>query len=313
MANGVSFHAGEQAMQQRSGMAARMSELGPRVIRDFMPDQHRELFAELPLLLLGSIDAQGQPWTSILTGAPGFVQSPDPHTLQIAGALHPLDPLRARLVPGAPLGILGIQLETRRRNRVNGRVTLHSEQLLEVRVEQSFGNCPKYIHARKPSFRGSAAAVSFGDVRAEGATLSAQALRIVQRADTFFIASASAREPTGSAAQGVDVSHRGGAAGFVQVAHEGGSVLTAPDYMGNFFFNTLGNLSVYPLAGLLFCDFDSGDLLALTVDAELILAGEELSRHPGAERLTRFRVREGQLAKGALPLRFIERTYQARG
>ena len=40
--------------------------------------------------------------------------------------------------------------------------------------------------------------------------------------------------------------------------------LEFPDYPGNNMFNTLGNLARHPRAGLLFVDFDSGDLLQLT-------------------------------------------------
>jgi len=304
----LAFHAGEQAMQARTGMATRMAEVGARVIRDFMLDQHRELFAELPLLLVGTLDEQGQPWANMITGAPGFVASPDARTLRIHGPLHPLDPLASRLQTGAPLGVLGIQLETRRRNRMNGRVVQHTDRLLEVQVAQSFGNCPKYIHARAPSFRTGPGPVSYHAATRESATLSAAALRLVRQADTFFVASASAASPEGSAAQGVDVSHRGGARGFVEVEQgPSATVLTAPDYVGNFFFNTLGNLALYPQAGLLFANFDTGDVLTLTVAAELVFESEALARHLGAQRLTRFRVREGWLLGNALPLRFTPR------
>ena len=44
----------------------------------------------------------------------------------------------------------------------------------------------------------------------------------------------------------------------------GPSRLVFADYPGNRMFNTLGNLAVYPGAGLLFMDFAAGDLLQLT-------------------------------------------------
>jgi predicted pyridoxine 5'-phosphate oxidase superfamily flavin-nucleotide-binding protein len=300
------FHAGERALQARAGMLERMDELGPRVVRDFMPDQHRELFEELPMLFVGSLDAQGRPWASLLTGPPGFVRSPDPRTLQIHGALDPADPLRERARRGAALGVLGIQLETRRRNRMNGLVRASEPALLEVQVAQSFGNCPKYIHRRAPAFSAQPGPVRFSTVRAEGALLSSAAQAIVQGADTFFIASASSPAPrVGQHAEGVDVSHRGGAPGFVALGRDGArSLLTAPDYQGNFFFNTLGNLVLYPRAGLLFLDFERGALLSLSVDAEIISEGSALSAFPGAQRLTRFRVSEGLLAEDAIAMRF---------
>ena len=64
---------------------------------------------------------------------------------------------------------------------------------------------------------------------------------------------------------GIDVSHRGGKPGFVRVDDGvGGTVLTFPDFRGNFFFNTLGNITAHPKAGLLFVDHETGGVLQLT-------------------------------------------------
>ncbi|MEQ4599533.1 MAG: flavin-nucleotide-binding protein, partial [Methylobacteriaceae bacterium] len=41
------WHRGEVAIQESVGMAGRMAELGPRVIRDHLTEQHRAFF---PLL-----------------------------------------------------------------------------------------------------------------------------------------------------------------------------------------------------------------------------------------------------------------------
>ena len=81
---------------------------------------------------------------------------------------------------------------------------------------------------------------------------------MIRSADTFFVASSGA---LGDRNAGIDVSHRGGRAGFVSFA-EGGA-LTIPDYVGNNYFNTFGNLVVQPRCGLLFLDFQSGELLQL--------------------------------------------------
>src|SRR3546814_9510750 len=48
------FHSGEQALQLLAGVRGRMAKVGSQVIRDFMPDQHRELFTKLPMMLAGS-------------------------------------------------------------------------------------------------------------------------------------------------------------------------------------------------------------------------------------------------------------------
>ena len=286
------WHAGERALQERAGARERMAEIGPRVLRDAMPEQHRLFFQELPFIVLGSVSSDGSPWASILAGPPGFVRSPDPRTLEIATRPSPGDPLAASLAVGAPIAALGIQLETRRRNRANGRVAAVHEGGLAIAVEQSFGNCPQYIHVRELEPRPREA----GDASIESATLSAAAGRLVREADTFFIATASAG--------GADVSHRGGPRGFVRVAEEAGaSVLTFPDYRGNFFFNTLGNLHANPRAGLLFVDFATADVLMLTGKTDVIWDGPELAAFAGAQRLVRFTVERGVRLAGALPFR----------
>lgn len=289
------FHDGERALQARAGMQARMAEIGPRAIRDHMPDQHRDFFAQLPFLVVGSVDADGQPWASVLSGPPGFVQSPDPHTLRVAAQAPAGSPLAAHVRVGAPLGLLGIQPHTRRRNRMNGSVTRASEAGFDVEVEQSFGNCPKYIRTREAFFFGDDAPPALAQPLA---ALDDAARALIARADTLFIASAHAA--------GVDVSHRGGDPGFVTVGPD--DLLTLPDYAGNFFFNTLGNLLLEPRAGLLFIDFDSGDLLQVNGRTHIVhddeALADALAAHRGAQRLLRIAVTGALRVPGGLPLQW---------
>ncbi len=49
-------------------------------IRPFMPDQHRDFFALLPYFFIATTDDGGWPVATVLTGQPGFIQSPDPST-----------------------------------------------------------------------------------------------------------------------------------------------------------------------------------------------------------------------------------------
>ncbi len=298
------FHAGERAVQQRAGVAERMAEVGPRVIRPGMPDQHRTFFAQLPFLVVGSVDGEGQPWASVLAQPPGFVSTPDPSQLQVQALPGPFDPLARTLALGAALGVLGIEPHTRRRNRVNGTVSAVRRTGFTLQVTQSFGNCPKYIQAREPSYVAPPDAPAHASVTAQLDPLGQQ---WVQSADTFFIATAhpqSTQDP--DRGHGVDVSHRGGKAGFVrlEVDAAGQQWLTVPDFMGNYFFNTLGNLLLQPLAGLLFMNYDNGDLLHVAVQVEIVWDGPELARFAGAQRLLRMRVRQATYRPAALPLRW---------
>jgi hypothetical protein len=77
-----------------------------------------------------------------------------------------------------------------------------------------------------------------------------------------------------------------------------------PDFIGNFLFNTLGNLLVHPAAGLLFIDFERGDLMWLQAQGEVVWDGEEVSAYAGAQRLLKLRITGGRRVAGALPLRF---------
>jgi ferredoxin-NADP reductase/predicted pyridoxine 5'-phosphate oxidase superfamily flavin-nucleotide-binding protein/ferredoxin len=298
------FHAGELAAQERAGVRERMNVDARRGIRDYMPEQHRRFFAEQPFMVLSGLDASGQPWASLRVGEPGFVSTPDERTLRIAGRALAGDPLAAAWQVGALIGGLGIQPATRRRNRVNGVIAAIDDGALTVSVSQSFGNCAKYIQSRAPIF---VAAESEENAAQESSPALSDADRaLLGRADTFFIASANASSDAGFG-RGADVSHRGGKPGFIRV--DDAHTLTTPDFSGNLFFNTIGNLMQDPRAGLLVIDFESGDLLYLAVDAEIIWEGAELASFEGAERLMRFHVREVRRSRRALPFRWSEVQY----
>lgn len=293
------FHAGELAAQERAGVRQRMDVDARRGIRDYMPEQHRKFYAEQPFMVLSGLDESGQPWASLRVGAPGFVSTPDEHTLRIAGRGLAGDPLAASWKVGALVGGLGIQPATRRRNRVNGVISALDDNALTVTVSQSFGNCAKYIQSRAPEFIDSA--VDEPAALTVATSLSDEDRALLARADTFFIASANASNEAGLA-RGADVSHRGGNPGFIRVDEDG--TLTVPDFSGNLFFNTVGNLTQDPRAGLLVIDFETGDLLFLAVRAEIIWEGAELASFQGAERLMRFHVREVRRSRHALPFRW---------
>jgi len=286
----TTFHAGELAVQERAGVRERVAELGPRLVRTHLSEPHRELLAALPMLLVGSVDAHGRPWASALFGTPGFVFTPDARRLRVDALPDPGDPLHDHLAARAPLGLLGIEPATRRRNRANGRVVELDSGGFALAIEQSFGNCPQYIEARAP-LRGVWLSSPAPATRANGPVLDATARALITSSNTFFIASA--------AAGGVDVSHRGGAAGFVHVETDAvGSVLSVPDYRGNNLFNTLGNIAANPRAGLLFIDWSTGDLLHLACDAEIVW-------EDAARRCLRLAVREGRWRAAASPLRWL--------
>jgi predicted pyridoxine 5'-phosphate oxidase superfamily flavin-nucleotide-binding protein len=279
------FHQGELEAQALAGESSRGAG-----IRDFMPDQHRDFFALLPYLFAAGRDAQGKPIATILTGTEGFATSPAPQALAIAALPAPGDPADAALNAGAPIGLLGLDLRTRRRNRANGVISARDGYGLTVAVSQSFGNCAKYIQVRQhESVPASASATEELD------RLDAAARALIAQSDTLFIASGSET--------GLDISHRGGQPGFVRLD---GDRLTVPDFAGNSYFNTFGNLLRQPETSLLFIDFAEGDVLQLQGTAKIVWAGPELTGLEGAKRLLQVEVRRAWRRNAALPLRWSE-------
>jgi ferredoxin-NADP reductase/predicted pyridoxine 5'-phosphate oxidase superfamily flavin-nucleotide-binding protein len=304
--NNNPFHVGEQAVHERLGIRERMVDVGQRVIRFAMPEQHQRFYEQLPFMLAGSVDAAGRPWASMLVGRPGFVQAPDAKHLNFKARPIPGDPLAEGLTMGAQLGFLGIELHTRRRNRVNGHVVASDAQGFSVEVDQSVGNCPQYIQAREIQWVREA-----NDLMPRAteplSQLDADAWAFIERSDTLFIATQAPAigDPDVQTGRGTDVSHRGGRPGFVKIEDE--RTFLVPDFTGNFFFMTLGNLQLNPRAGVLFVDFETGDLLTLTGTAEVVWGGDELKAFDGAERAWRFRIEAGWRLRDALPLRWAFR------
>jgi predicted pyridoxine 5'-phosphate oxidase superfamily flavin-nucleotide-binding protein len=291
------WHAGEVAIQRTVGVAERMARHASSIVHDHLPQQHRNFYPQLPFVLLGSVDARGDAWATMRAGDPGFVHSPDPALLRVETPRDPSDPAEEGLDDGDSIALLGIELSTRRRNRANGSIRRSSADQFDIRVEQAFGNCPKYIQVRDFEF--------VRDPRIPPQQSAQHLARIDERAhalitgtDTFFVTSYVDLDH----GRQVDVSHRGGKSGFVRLDDAG--VLTIPDFTGNRLFNSLGNMLANPRAGLVFVDFDTGDQLQLTGDAQVILDSPETATFLGAERFWRFTPRRVVYRANALPLRW---------
>lgn len=299
LSNASPFHKGEQEIQERLGVRDKMERFGRQVIRDFMPDQHREFYSQLPFVFVGHADPQGWPWASIIFGRPGFIASANDKQLQINASPVPGDPLADALAIETRLGLLGIELETRRRNRLSGSITEISSNRIQLEIKQAFGNCPQYIQTREMETLDTTELppAAIEDIK----RFDHQAQALIQKSDTFFVSSF-VNNGRDDANQGADVSHRGGKPGFIRVNDE--YRITIPDYLGNFHFNTLGNFLENPKAGLLFIDFERGHLLTLTGTVEILWDSPDTEYFAGAERLWTFTVDHGRWIKNALPIRW---------
>lgn len=292
------WHEGELTIQRRAGVLDRMAAVGPRNIRHHLIQQHREFYRLLPFIVMGAVDLKGEAWATLLPGRPGFIGSPDDKTLRIDARVDPSDPAAPGAEDGDAVGLLGMQLETRRRNRANGTIRRTSTDCFDVAVEDSFGNCPRYITIRQHSFAREPDA-QFESKREDTDHLDSRARRLIENADTLFVASYVDRE---DGRRQVDVSHRGGGVGFVDIDANG--ILSIPDFNGNGFFNTLGNILKNPKCGLLFVDFETGDMLQMTGEGSVVLDGPEVEAFQGAERLLRFRPLHIVYRQNAFPVRF---------
>ncbi len=255
----MGYHAGELEIQRRAGGSEIAAKL-LRGVRDELPYAAREFLADQPMLIVASTDG-ADVRADLLHGPPGFISTPDERTVHVT----------AQRAFEGPVGLLGLEPATRRRIRVNGEAT-RTGTGFEVRADEVYSNCPKYIQRRE--IAGPAAG---GGVRVTDREL-------IERADTFFVATA--------AHGGADASHRGGSPGFVTVEDDR---LTFPDYPGNNMYGTLGNLLANPRIGLLFLDWETGDTLQLTGGAEIDL--ESCAVHVSIERAIR--------TPHAVPLRWV--------
>ncbi|WP_434053364.1 MAG: pyridoxamine 5'-phosphate oxidase family protein [Roseibium sp.] len=254
------FHSGELEAQARAGVGD-VAKWAGGFIRDYLPEQHRQFHTSQPFLVVAGGDDDGRTWITIVDGPEGFAASPDPRRITLATELEVSDPLAGAFRKGSDIGVLGIELATRRRNRFSGRVSTGTDGYT-IDIRQTFGNCPQYIHERAWSRVPKPNAVE----AARSTSLSEDQIARIASADTLFIGSGHQGED-GAASNGYDASHRGGAPGFVRVVD--GTHLRIPDYAGNNFFNTIGNILSNPRIGLLFVDFETGGLLHLTGHATI--------------------------------------------
>jgi predicted pyridoxine 5'-phosphate oxidase superfamily flavin-nucleotide-binding protein len=240
----MSYHEGELEMQRRAGMRD-LAERVARIISPEIPAAAAAFLAAQPFLVVSNDDV-----ASLISGPPGFAFASTPREVTI----------RTEFEAAGAIGILAIDLATRRRMRVNGDVMRRGDTLV-VTTREVYSNCPQYIHPRRFDGRVTTTRTY---------VLDSSERDWIARADTFFLATS---HPT----RGADASHRGGEPGFVRV--ESPTRLSWPDYPGNNMFNSLGNLAVNPRCGLLFVDFDTHRALQLVGRA--VVEGD-------AERVVRF-------------------------
>lgn len=214
------WHQGEEAMHQLLKVPSRDN---PTV--QGLPGSYAMRVTQSPLVALGTLDAEGRPWTSIWGGERGFAQPVAQGVLGFnSGVDTQHDPVFEALwngsrevgkvveysdVGGRVMSALAIDLDTRDRVKLAGRMiagaqTGEQEAQMAMLVTESLGNCPKYLNRKK---------IEPHDVRpelvAEGLPLPTEAVDLLGKADVWFMSSTNGET--------MDTNVRGGMPGFTRV------------------------------------------------------------------------------------------------
>lgn len=281
MQNKHSFHSGEIAVQRMSGESA-IAAQNSVVIADTVLGGARPFIQKQFMVVMTSVDSEGAVWSSLIFGSPGFVTAESDVIIKLDIPVNQrdyLDPFWTNISQNVVIGILFIELATRRRYRINGVLQSIDDAKVEILIREAYPNCPKFIQRRH------LLAISEGagePVKLKGNQLEPKIKAIIKKSDTIFVASYYSET-------GADASHRGGNRGFIQIVDE--TTLKIPDYSGNSLFNTFGNIEVNSNTGICIPDFDNQYLLQLTGKSQIKWNQEDpLNLTGGTRRFWEFKI-----------------------
>lgn len=224
---------------------------------------------------------------------------------------------------GEVMAGLSINLETRDRVKLAGRmaagmVTTYPTQpeqgdgtvispgrvgkvQLAMLVNEALGNCPKYLnkkiirpHMPRPQLLHAS----------DTAPLPEAALDLIRRADLFFLSSTNGKT--------MDTNYRGGPPGFLRVVSNAAAsvdssstatTLIYPEFSGNRLYQTLGNLYMQPLVGVVVPDFETGSVLYLTGQTTILIDADAAAYMPHTKLAVRITVDQAILVSDGLPFR----------
>ncbi|KAH6696810.1 hypothetical protein F5X68DRAFT_126266 [Plectosphaerella plurivora] len=283
-----------------------------------LPPSYGSRVTESPILAVGTLDDQGQPWTTLWGGERGFARPIAQGVVGVRTGVDLGDPVLAALFDnkiekdvvarpedpelGRVFAALSIDLESRDRVKLAGRFVAGAvtetfeegggEVQMALAVTESLGNCPKYLNKRPVEPR----TPKPGTVET-GLPLSLAALEVVEQADMFFLSTTNGNT--------MDTNHRGGSRGFMRVLHhEDGTVdLVYPEFSGNRLYQSLGNLQVNPKVGIAIPNFQTSDILYVTGTAA-ILVGEDAAKFIARTNIAvKITLSNAIFAPGGLPFR----------
>eukprot|EP00271_Cylindrocystis_brebissonii_P014324 TRINITY_DN35641_c0_g1_i1.p1 TRINITY_DN35641_c0_g1~~TRINITY_DN35641_c0_g1_i1.p1 ORF type:complete len:729 (+),score=95.22 TRINITY_DN35641_c0_g1_i1:257-2188(+) len=319
-------HVGELEVQRRRHVPPEVSTIMPHLNSDEMPLQHSTFFSALPYFAIATTDAFGRPWATILVKSDpadgSMLNAASAQRLQVNAALPGDDPFAACIaklpageVPGqAGRGHLwaglGVDFTNRRRNKVAGVITSGSyvDKKLEMELitNENLGNCPKYITLRDLEYVQRTPETVFNNFETKDpVVLTKEEIDLVHRASTVFVATCHI-VPNDPLASAVGLNHRGGPVGYSRVLQTPDqSYLILPDFSGNRFYSSLGNVQTDGLAGVVIPCFATGDMLYLTGEAVNLFDGDAEKIMPRMSLITKIRITGRVYIKGGLNLKLL--------
>ncbi|KAF1850304.1 oxidoreductase-like protein [Cucurbitaria berberidis CBS 394.84] len=277
-----------------------------------------------PLLALGTLDSQSRPWTTLWGGSVGFSEplgggligtrtlvdgKNDPVVQALVGSAEKGEMLQLK-DGGKILSGLAIDLMTRKRVKIAGRMVAGTVKEVDVKVEgdadkkqdqiqlitkidQSLGNCPKYLNEYSIS-----QALVTSRVLSQGPSLSDEGRALISKSDMFFLSTSTEID--------ADTNHRGGPPGFVRIISS--TQIIYPEYSGNRLYQSLGNLLMNPKIGVTFPDYETGNILYITGTTEILVGADAASLLPGSNLAVRISIEEARFVEAGLPFRGVRKT-----
>lgn len=279
------------------------------------------MFQRAPLQAFGTLDTQSRPWVTLWGGSSGFSEplgqgmvgtrtlvdsKYDPVVRALVG-----DAEKSAVAPlthgadGKLIAGLAIDLMTRKRVKTAGRLVaamlqevqgqgenelVQTQDQLQIvtKIEQSLGNCPKYLnqYVIRP-------ALVAPQLVADGPSLSVEGQDLIAKSDMFFLST--------STEDDMDVNHRGGPLGFVRIISA--SEIAYPEYSGNRLYQSLGNLQLNPKIGLAFPDYATGEVLYVTGTAEILAGKKAAELLPGSNLAVKISIQQSRFVRGGLAFR----------
>lgn len=274
------------------------------------------------LLALGTLDNHERPWVTLFGGSPGFSEplgggfvgtrtlvdsENDPVVQALVGDAKDGEMSQPK-DGGKMLAGLAIDLMTRKRVKIGGRMVAgtvkevnvefedgaepqkQSQIQLVTKIEESLGNCPKYLNQYEIR-----PALVKAELVSSGSSLSDEGKTLTQRADMFFLSTSTPID--------MDVNHRGGAGGFVRVISS--TCIAYPEFSGNRLYQSLGNLQINPKIGITFPDYGTGDVLYITGTTEILVGAEAEKLLPGSNLAVKIEISEARYVKQGLSFRGV--------